>query len=42
LLTPAFRVMDSWLPLPPLSLIAILRKRGPEQSQPVPPIETCP
>jgi len=25
-LTPLFRVADSWLPLPPLSLIAILRK----------------
>jgi glycosyltransferase involved in cell wall biosynthesis len=26
LLTPLFRVLDPWLPLPPLSLIAILRK----------------
>lgn len=26
LLTPLFRIMDSWLPLPPLSIIAILRK----------------
>jgi len=26
LLTPVFRVIDPWLPLPPLSLIAILRK----------------
>jgi SAM-dependent methyltransferase len=26
LLTPIFRLVDSWLPLPPLSLIAILRK----------------
>jgi SAM-dependent methyltransferase len=26
LLTPLFRLMDSWLPLPPLSIIAILRK----------------
>jgi len=26
LLTPIFRLMDPWLPLPPLSLIAILRK----------------
>lgn len=26
LLTPVFRVLDSWLPLPPLSIIAILRK----------------
>ncbi len=29
LLTPLFRVLDSSLPLPPLSLIAILRKREP-------------
>jgi len=28
LLTPILRRMDSWLPLPPLSIIAILRKRG--------------
>ncbi len=27
-LTPLFRVMDPWLPLPPLSIIAILRKQG--------------
>ena len=27
-LTPIFRVMDSWLPLPPLSLIAIFRKEA--------------
>ena len=26
-LTPIFRLVDSWLPLPPLSLIAILRKQ---------------
>jgi glycosyltransferase involved in cell wall biosynthesis len=26
ILTPIFRLMDSWLPLPPLSIIAILRK----------------
>ncbi len=26
ILTPLFRLVDSWLPLPPLSLIAILRK----------------
>lgn len=26
ILTPLFRIVDSWLPLPPLSLIAILRK----------------
>jgi SAM-dependent methyltransferase len=36
LLTPVFRLVDSWLPLPPLSLIAILRKGGPEPSRPVP------
>lgn len=28
LLTPIFRVTDRWLPLPPLSLIAILRKEN--------------
>jgi glycosyltransferase involved in cell wall biosynthesis len=28
LLTPLFRLMDSWLPLPPLSIIAILRKES--------------
>ena len=28
LLTPLFRVLDPWLPLPPLSLIAIFRKDG--------------
>jgi len=27
-LTPLFRLVDSWLPLPPLSFIAILRKSG--------------
>jgi hypothetical protein len=26
LLTPLFRLLDPWLPLPPLSIIAILRK----------------
>jgi hypothetical protein len=26
ILTPIFRLLDSWLPLPPLSLIAVLRK----------------
>jgi hypothetical protein len=25
-LTPIFRLLDPWLPLPPLSIIAILRK----------------
>jgi glycosyltransferase involved in cell wall biosynthesis len=28
LLTPLFRLMDSWLPLPPLSIIGILRKES--------------
>jgi glycosyltransferase involved in cell wall biosynthesis len=27
-LTPIFQIVDSWLPLPPLSLIAILRKQA--------------
>ena len=27
-LTPVFRLIDGWLPLPPLSIIAILRKEG--------------
>ena len=31
LLTPLFRVIDAWLPLPPLSLIAVLRN-PPEQT----------
>src|SRR6202161_2754096 len=31
-LTPLFRVMDSWFPLPPLSLIAILRKSARQAS----------
>jgi len=26
-LTPLFRLIDPWLPLPPLSIIAVLRKR---------------
>jgi glycosyltransferase involved in cell wall biosynthesis len=30
ILTPVFRVVDSWLPLPPLSVIAILRKENEE------------
>jgi glycosyltransferase involved in cell wall biosynthesis len=30
ILTPVFRVVDSWLPLPPLSIIAILRKENEE------------
>jgi glycosyltransferase involved in cell wall biosynthesis/phospholipid N-methyltransferase len=28
LLTPIFRLLDPWLPLPPLSLIAVLRNEG--------------
>jgi len=28
ILTPLFRLLDPWLPLPPLSFIAILRKKG--------------
>jgi glycosyltransferase involved in cell wall biosynthesis len=28
LLTPIFRLIDSWLPLPPLSIVAILRKQS--------------
>jgi glycosyltransferase involved in cell wall biosynthesis len=30
MLTPIFRLVDSWLPLPPLSVIAILRKENEE------------
>ena len=29
ILTPLFRAVDAWIPLPPLSLIALLRKEGP-------------
>ena len=32
LLTPIFRRIDRWLPLPPLSLIAVLRKEGPNSA----------
>ena len=32
LLTPIFRLLDSWLPLPPLSLIAVLNKGLPVHS----------
>jgi glycosyltransferase involved in cell wall biosynthesis len=28
MLTPIFRLLDAWLPLPPLSIIAVLRKGG--------------
>jgi glycosyltransferase involved in cell wall biosynthesis/phospholipid N-methyltransferase len=38
LLTPLFRLVDGWLPLPPLSIIAILRK----EDVPVGPIVTEP
>jgi hypothetical protein len=31
LMTPLFRVLDKFLPLPPLSLIAVLRKPSPEE-----------
>jgi glycosyltransferase involved in cell wall biosynthesis/phospholipid N-methyltransferase len=34
LLTPLFRVLDPWLPLPPLSLIAIFRKDDGSAAQP--------
>jgi glycosyltransferase involved in cell wall biosynthesis len=34
LLTPLFRVLDPWLPLPPLSLIAIFRKEDSAAAQP--------
>jgi SAM-dependent methyltransferase len=33
-LTPLFRVLDPWLPLPPLSLIAIFRKEDGSAAQP--------
>jgi SAM-dependent methyltransferase len=33
-LTPLFRLVDRWLPLPPLSLIAVLRKEGADGSRP--------
>jgi len=33
-LTPIFRVVDRWLPIPPLSLIAILRKPGRSEAVP--------
>jgi SAM-dependent methyltransferase len=31
-MTPVFRLLDNWLPLPPLSIIAILRKGESSQS----------
>ena len=34
LLTPLFRLLDSWIPLPPLSLIAILRNQAATAHQP--------
>lgn len=33
-LTPLFRLIDRWLPLPPLSLIAVLRKEGDDGLRP--------
>jgi glycosyltransferase involved in cell wall biosynthesis len=39
ILTPVFRVVDSWLPLPPLSIIAILRKENEEgRANPAAPV----
>jgi SAM-dependent methyltransferase len=35
LLTPLFRLADSWLPLPPLSIIAVLRKDDAAMLQPL-------
>ncbi len=35
-LTPLFRLVDSWLPLPPLSIIAILRKDDTPIHRPLP------
>jgi SAM-dependent methyltransferase len=32
IMTPVFRLLDNWLPLPPLSIIAILRKGESSQS----------
>jgi len=37
LLTPIFRLVDSWLPLPPLSIIAILRKKNGREGLPAQP-----
>jgi SAM-dependent methyltransferase len=37
LLTPVFRLVDSWLPLPPLSIIAILRKEEAHEGLPAQP-----
>jgi SAM-dependent methyltransferase len=33
LLTPLFRLMDRWLPLPPLSIIAVLRRGAPAETR---------
>jgi hypothetical protein len=33
LMTPVFRVLDKFLPLPPLSLIAVLSKPGSETGE---------
>ncbi|MBZ5696720.1 MAG: glycosyltransferase [Acidobacteriia bacterium] len=42
LLTPIFRLVDSWLPLPPLSIIAILRKEEAREGLPAQPNEIGP
>jgi hypothetical protein len=42
LLTPLFRVLDPWLPLPPLSLIAIFRKENGFAPAPRPTNEDAP
>jgi len=39
LLTPIFRLVDSWLPLPPLSIIAILRREDGREGLPAQPSE---
>jgi SAM-dependent methyltransferase len=42
LLTPLFRVLDPWLPLPPLSLIAIFRKEDASAPAPRPANDDAP
>ena len=41
-LTPLFRVIDAWLPLPPLSIIAIFRKQTVPSSTPPPAGQSTP
>ena len=41
-LTPLFRMLDSWLPLPPLSLIAIFRKENGSAGMPESPSSYAP